>query len=31
MGFILFFVVFAMLILEGLLSLMEDNQSHRRR
>jgi hypothetical protein len=31
MGYVLFFVVVAMLILEGLLNWIEDNQSHRRR
>ena len=29
MGYILFFVVFAMLILEGFLNWLEENQSHR--
>jgi len=31
MGYVLFFVVVVMLILEGLLNWIEDNQSRRRR
>jgi len=31
MGYVVVFVVFAMLVLEGLLKWFEDNQSHRRR